>query len=65
MTHNDVVDRFHRLKERYDALHRPGATRRLKDDLGLGSGPFNDHLTREEVATLNEELAERLASTTG
>lgn len=62
MDKDDLIDRFHNLKERYDALHRPGATRRLKDELDLGTGPFNDQLTTDEVEELIQELEAQLES---
>lgn len=55
--------RSHRLAERYDALHRPGAWLRVKDNLCLGCGPFHDQLTIEEIGYLAKELEERLPST--
>lgn len=61
MDHNTLIERYEKLKEQYDTLHRPGAARRLKDELGLGSGPFNDRLTIEEVEELIRELKERLS----
>lgn len=60
MDQDDVLDRFNDLAERYDALHRPGAWLRLKDELGLGSGPFNERLTTEEIRDLNSAMEERL-----
>jgi len=63
MDPDHMVERFERLSERYDALHRPGAWLDVKNELSLGSGPFNDHLTPDEVEALTEELADRLEST--
>lgn len=62
MSHDDLLDRFHRLANRYNALHRPGATRRLKAELGLGSGPFNDQLTVNEVEEMADELESRVST---
>lgn len=63
MDHDHLTERFEDLKGRYDALHRPGATRRLKDELDLGSGLFNDRLTTDEVEELIQELEARLSRT--
>lgn len=61
MDQDAVVSRFEKLRQQYDDLHRPGAWLRLKDELGLGSGVFNDRLTPTEVEKLNQELEIRLA----
>lgn len=60
MDHDDLIERYERLKERYDALHRPGVTRRLQDELGLGSGTYNDRVTVKAVEELIWKLEERL-----
>ena len=61
MSHNDLLDRVHRLAGRYNAFHRPGATRRLKDELGLGTDPFNDRRSIEDVEELADEFESRLS----
>jgi len=60
MAQDNALNRFDHLAERYDALHRPGAWLDVKNELGLGSGPFNDQLSTAELQELNEELEHRL-----
>lgn len=55
------LKRFEALAERYDNLHRPGAWYDLKNELGLGTGPFNDQLTTAEIQELNDAMEERLS----
>lgn len=64
MSEDNAVERFHRLSRQYDAKHGRGAALQLKDELSLGSGPFNDELTPAELHRLNEELDDQLASST-
>lgn len=64
MEQDQAVERFRQLSQRYDTLHQSGAWLRLKDNLGLGSGPFNDELTTKELEELNKELEVRLSRTT-
>lgn len=57
MDDDTPLERFRDLKERYDAKHGRGAVLDVKDELGLGSGTFDDQLSTEELERLNAELA--------
>lgn len=61
METQEILSRSKELREQYDALHRPGAWLELKDELGLGNGPFNDRLTTTEIQDLNDVMEERLS----
>lgn len=65
MEQDIVVERFEELRERYDELHRPGTWLDLKDELGLGGGPFNDRLTTAEIQDLNHAMEERITQCPG
>lgn len=60
MDQNRILDHCDRLAQRYDEEHGHGATLNLKDELGLGSGRFNEELSTDEVRKLDQELAARL-----
>lgn len=65
MNHDDIVEEFNHLSKQFDKLHQPGAALQVKEELRLGSGPFNDELTTPEVEALNVELAKRLPQDRG
>lgn len=60
MSQQDQIERFNELSSEYEELLGPGATLKLKNELNLGEGPFNEILTEEDLKALVEELADRL-----
>lgn len=54
-------ERFERLSQRYEEEHGRDALQ-VKDDLGLGSDPFNDDPSIGDLKQVNQELENRLDS---
>lgn len=54
------IDRFAQLAQENGALLGPGTPLALREELGLGSGQFNDQLTETGVKELNTILETRL-----